>query len=80
MHPLGTQRLALAVLYAILALAKIKLEVNGQLHVVENVPARVNLDTGEEWFAPATVEHLRRLIWESKQPARIMQAPVYKYA
>ncbi len=50
------------------------------LHIVENVPARVNLDTGEQLFAPATVEHLQRLIWEHKKPARIMQVPVYEYA
>ena len=56
------------------------LVVNGQLHVVENVPARVNLDTGEQLFAPATVEHLQRLIWEAKKPTRIMQVPVYEYA
>jgi len=56
------------------------LVVNGQLHIVENVPARVNLDTGEQLFAPATVEHLQRLIWEHKKPARIMQVPVYEYA
>jgi hypothetical protein len=48
--------------------------------VIENVPARVNLDTGEQLFAPATVEHLQWLIWESKKPARIMQVPVYEYA
>ena len=56
------------------------LSVNGPLHVIENVPARVNLGTGEQLFAPATVEHLQRLIWESKNPTRIMQAPVYEYA
>jgi hypothetical protein len=56
------------------------LVVNGPLHVIENVPARVNLATGEQLFAPATVEHLQRLIWESKNPTRIMQAPVYEYA
>ncbi len=56
------------------------LVVNGQLHIVENVPARVNRDTGEQLFAPATVEQLQRLIWEHKQPVRIMQVPVYEYA
>ena len=28
------------------------LEVNGQLIVVENVPARVNVETGEQLFSP----------------------------
>ena len=53
---------------------------DGQMCIVENVPARVNLDTGEQLFAPATVEHLQRLIWENKKPARIMHVPVYEYA
>lgn len=56
------------------------LVVNGRLHVIENVPARVNLDTGEQLFAPDTVERLQRLIWENKKPARMMQVPVYEYA
>lgn len=56
------------------------LMVNGQLHIVEHVPARVNLETGEQLFAPATVERLQRLIWEHKQPVRVMQVPVYEYA
>ncbi len=55
------------------------LQVNGKLIVVENVPARVNLETGEQLFAPETVEHLQRMIWEQKEPARVMQVPVYEY-
>lgn len=43
------------------------LEVKGQLHLVENVPARFDLDTGEQLFAPDTVEQLQRLIWEHTQ-------------
>ena len=34
------------------------LEVNGELIVIENVPARVNLETGEQLFSPDTVERL----------------------
>ncbi len=55
------------------------LQINGRLIVVENVPARVNLETGEQLFAPETVEHLQRMIWEQKEPARVMQVPVYEY-
>ena len=32
------------------------LEVNGRLFVIENVPARVNEETGEQFFSPQTVE------------------------
>lgn len=56
------------------------LQKNGQLIVVENVPARVNLETGEQLFAPETVERLQRMIWEQKEPTRIIQVPVYEFA
>ena len=56
------------------------LEVNGQLIVVENVPARVNVETGEQLFAPDTVERLQRTIWEHRKPKQIIQVPVYAFA
>ncbi|MBI3734788.1 MAG: YgiT-type zinc finger protein [Chloroflexi bacterium] len=55
------------------------LEVNGQLMVIENVPARVNVETGEPLFAPETVEHLQKLLWEPQQPKRVIQVPVYEF-
>jgi len=56
------------------------LEVDGKLIVIENVPARVNAETGEQLFAPETVEHLQKLVWEQKKPKRLLQVPVYEYA
>jgi len=56
------------------------LEVDGQLIVIENVPARVNVETGEQLFSPDTVERLQQMIWEQKQPARMIQVPVYEFA
>jgi len=56
------------------------LEVDGKLIVIENVPARVNVETGEQLFAPETIEHLQKLIWEQKKPKRMLQVPVYEYA
>ncbi len=32
------------------------LEHEGKFYIVENVPARVNKETGEQFFSPATVE------------------------
>jgi len=55
-------------------------EVNGQLIVVENVPARMCLETGEQFFSPETVERLQRMIWERREPSRIIQVPVYEFA
>jgi len=56
------------------------LEVNGELIVIENVPARVNLETGEQLFSLDTVERLQKMIWERKKPKRVIQVPVYEFA
>jgi hypothetical protein len=37
---------------------KYTLEVDGKLIMVENVPARLYVETGEQLFAPETVERL----------------------
>ncbi len=55
------------------------LEIEGKLVVVENVPARVNLETGEQLFAPETVEKLQRMAWGQKEPKRVLQTPVYDF-
>ncbi len=55
------------------------LEVNGQLIVIENVPARVNVETGEQLFSPETVERLQRMVWQRTWPKRVIQVPVYEY-
>jgi len=56
------------------------LEVNGQLIVIENVPARVNVKTGEQLFSPDTVECLQKMIREQQKPKRVIQVPVYEFA
>jgi YgiT-type zinc finger domain-containing protein len=56
------------------------LDMNGQLIVVENVPARVNVETGEQLFSPDTVERLQEMIWQQSRPKRMIQVPVYDYA
>ena len=56
------------------------LEMNGQLVVIENVPARVNVETGEQLFSPDTVERLQRVIWARRQPKRVIQVPVCEFA
>ena len=56
------------------------LERNGQLLVVENVPARVNVETGEQLFSPDIVERLQKIVQEQKEPKRLMQVPVYEFA
>lgn len=54
--------------------------IDGQLLLVENVPARVNVETGERYFAPETVERLQQVVWGQCRPVRTVQTPVYEYA
>ena len=56
------------------------IEIDGRLLLVENVPARVNVETGERYFAPETVERLQQAVWEQRPPVRTIQTPVYGYA
>jgi len=53
---------------------------NGNFYVIEHVPARVCQETGEEFFAPETVEHIHALIEGKRKPDRTVQTPVYEYA
>ena len=58
------------------------LEVKGELIAIENVPARVNTETGEQLFSPETTERLQKMIGDAtrKKPKRMMQVPVYDFA
>ena len=55
-------------------------EVDGRLILIQNVPARVNVETGERLFSPETVEHLREIVREGRRPVRTVETPVYEYA
>jgi YgiT-type zinc finger domain-containing protein len=55
-------------------------EVDGKIFVVENVPARVNDETGERFFAPETVERLQQTVWEGRTPSRVVETPVFDFA
>jgi hypothetical protein len=56
------------------------LELNGNFFLIENVPARVNEETGEQFFSPSTVERLQQIILEGRNPDRVIETPVYNYA
>ncbi|MBE9185261.1 YgiT-type zinc finger protein [Microcoleus sp. LEGE 07076] len=47
------------------------LEINGKF-IIENIPARVCLETGERFFLPETVERLQKVIWEDIKPTRVI--------
>ena len=56
------------------------LQHDGKFYIVENVPARVDQDTGEQFFSPATVERLQKWILDKEAPSRTIETPVYRYA
>ncbi|MCB0257232.1 MAG: YgiT-type zinc finger protein [Anaerolineae bacterium] len=56
------------------------LEDDGRIIVVENVPARICVETGERLYSPETVERLQQVIWGQREPVRLLQTPVYEFA
>ena len=55
------------------------IEIDGRLLLVENVPARVNVETGERYFSQETVERLQQAVWGRCRPVRTFETPVYEY-
>ena len=55
------------------------IEFNERFVLIENVPARVNVQTGEKHFSPETVERLQQVVWERNNPVRTTETPVYEY-
>ena len=45
------------------------LEIDGKFFLIENVPARVNVEIGEQYFSPKTVDRLQQVVWKG-QPTR----------
>ena len=56
------------------------LEQGGKFYLIEHVPARVCRETGEQYFAPETVEHIQALVKGQKAPEKVIETPVYEYA
>ncbi len=55
------------------------LDLEGELFVFENVPARVNSVTGEQFFAPDTVRKIQQIALSANKPTRTIQAGVYEW-
>ena len=55
------------------------LEMDGKFIIIENVPARVNVETGEQFFSPKTVDRLQQIVWNQQQPVRTVTLSVYEY-
>jgi YgiT-type zinc finger domain-containing protein len=60
-------------------LVTFSMEYHGCTVVIENVPARVDPQTGEEFFSPDTVERLQAIVW-SQEPDRESETPVFQFA
>ena len=56
------------------------LEMEGKFYIVENVPARVNEETGEQYFAPETVEQIQKKIRGNVAPKKTVETPVFDYS
>ncbi len=55
------------------------MEEDGKLVIIEKVPARVNLETGEQLLSSKTVQRLREMIKERRSPSRVIETPVYEF-
>ena len=55
------------------------LEMDGKFFIIENVPARVCVETGEQFFSPETVERLQQTIMGQEKPKKTIETPVYEF-
>jgi hypothetical protein len=56
------------------------LELEGKFIAIENVPARVNVETGEQYFSPEVVEQIQKTVWGERKPRRVVETPVFEFA
>lgn len=61
-------------------LVNYSLEYEGKFYIIENVPARVNEETGEQYFAPETVQHIQKKIKSHSKPKKTIETPVFDYS
>jgi YgiT-type zinc finger domain-containing protein len=61
-------------------LVRYTVEIDGRFIIVENVPARVDEETGERYFSPSTVERLQEIMWSEQAPDRVVETPVFEFA
>ena len=57
-----------------------RIELDGRLIVVENVPTRVCAQCGETYFSGPTVERIQKTAWEQQSPSRIIETAVFDFA
>ena len=55
-------------------------EYKGRVVIIENVPAEVCDHCGEKFLRPEIAERIQKLVWESPEPKRKAEVPVYDLA
>ena len=55
-------------------------EIDGRLVMIEHVPARVSLATGEVLYSPDTVERIQAIVSGKESPTRTIAAPVFEFS
>ena len=55
------------------------LERDGKFVLIEQVPARVCNETGEQFFPPKTVEQIQNIINERTAAKKTIETPVYAF-
>jgi YgiT-type zinc finger domain-containing protein len=56
------------------------LERDGHFYLVENVPARISPETGEQFFSPETVQRLQAFVFRDLEPKKVVQTPVFEFS
>ena len=56
------------------------LEQEGKFYIIENVPARVNEETGEQFFSPSTVQRMHKTLLRNAKPNKVLETLVYEYS
>jgi hypothetical protein len=53
---------------------------DGKFYIIENVPARVNPETGEQFFSPNTVDKIQKIILGHPKPLKTISTPVFEFS
>ncbi len=53
---------------------------DGQFYIIENVPARVNEETGEQFFSPGTVKKIHQIIHGDLKPVKTIKTPIFEFS
>lgn len=61
-------------------LVTFSMDYHGRIVTIAGVPARVDSETGEQWFSAATVEQLQAIVWSGREPDRMAETPVFQFA